>query len=279
MRLRVDALAQILSLANVCHNSRVLIYERTNGFVCASVLDRMSGEGRVVHALREKQTPNLVMAEVMGLPSIKERWQAVRISDFNPQTARVCRNSNCPTADGDGAIAAAAGVVAGEDEGAAAIPPENLEKLAADAAASRIRMELRPHEVKAMLAAHAIDSLIVVDDEDPAAACAELFPHVRLSGAVCVYSPYLSQLLPIHARLRDDVVGSKIQETWFREMQVLPNRTHPQVNMSHTGGYLFSAIKVEALAAVRAAGGAVVGDGENFEHVPPVTAGARRQRD
>ena len=30
----------------------------------------------------------------------------------------------------------------------------------------------------------------------------------------------------------------RLSETWMREYQVLPNRTHPEINMSGGGGYL-----------------------------------------
>jgi len=33
-------------------------------------------------------------------------------------------------------------------------------------------------------------------------------------------------------------------DNWLREYQVLPNRTHPHVNMAATGGYLLAGIKV-----------------------------------
>lgn len=36
----------------------------------------------------------------------------------------------------------------------------------------------------------------------------------------------------------------QIQESWRREIQVLPMRTHPTMTTSGTGGYLLSGIRV-----------------------------------
>lgn len=59
---------------------------------------------------------------------------------------------------------------------------------------------------------------------------------------------------------RDLLTGIPIflQESWWRELQVLPSRTHPTMSTSGTGGYLLSGTKVvapEAADATTAANG------------------------
>ena len=39
-------------------------------------------------------------------------------------------------------------------------------------------------------------------------------------------------------------VGLALQDCWFREVQVLPSRTHPVMQMNHGGGYLLSGTTV-----------------------------------
>ena len=39
-------------------------------------------------------------------------------------------------------------------------------------------------------------------------------------------------------------VNVNLSETWLRSYQVLPERTHPTVNMSGGGGYLLTGIMV-----------------------------------
>lgn len=38
--------------------------------------------------------------------------------------------------------------------------------------------------------------------------------------------------------------GVQLQESWMREIQVLPARTHPMMAMSGSGGYMLSGIRV-----------------------------------
>jgi tRNA (adenine-N(1)-)-methyltransferase non-catalytic subunit len=42
----------------------------------------------------------------------------------------------------------------------------------------------------------------------------------------------------------DAIIDLQLNETWTRENQVLPGRTHPEMNMSACSGYLLSGIKI-----------------------------------
>jgi len=39
-------------------------------------------------------------------------------------------------------------------------------------------------------------------------------------------------------------VNIRIEELWMREYQVLPMRTHPEMSMDGTSGFVLSAIKI-----------------------------------
>ena len=41
-----------------------------------------------------------------------------------------------------------------------------------------------------------------------------------------------------------EAVCIELRETWFRDYQVLPMRTHPMMKMHGASGYLLSAVKV-----------------------------------
>lgn len=60
-------------------------------------------------------------------------------------------------------------------------------------------------------------------------------------------------LRPLHGHhaylwLSANSSSSAPQESWWREAQVLPSRTHPTMSTSGTGGYLLSGTKVAAAA-------------------------------
>jgi hypothetical protein len=74
-----------------------------------------------------------------------------------------------------------------------------------------------------------------------------------------VYCERLQDLVELFGELRDGTarageledgkdfaaVQLELGECFFREIQVLPNRTHPAVGMNPFGGYLLSGFKVE----------------------------------
>lgn len=43
-----------------------------------------------------------------------------------------------------------------------------------------------------------------------------------------------------------EAVALQLQESWWREYQVLPGRTHPEMMTSGTGGYVLSGIRVSS---------------------------------
>ena len=43
-----------------------------------------------------------------------------------------------------------------------------------------------------------------------------------------------------------EAVALQLQESWWREYQVLPGRTHPEMMASGTGGYVLSGIRVSS---------------------------------
>lgn len=53
-------------------------------------------------------------------------------------------------------------------------------------------------------------------------------------------------LTDVQAKLRAEpgYLNPIVTESWLRHYQVLPGRSHPFMNMSGTGGFLLSALKV-----------------------------------
>lgn len=48
-----------------------------------------------------------------------------------------------------------------------------------------------------------------------------------------------------------EAISIEIRESWFRDYQVLPMRTHPEMKMHGSSGYILSAIKVIYSEVVR----------------------------
>lgn len=73
-----------------------------------------------------------------------------------------------------------------------------------------------------------------------------MLQFICLSGQFTVYSPYKEPLLDAYVTMKEQgsAVNVNLSETWLRSYQVLPERTHPTVNMSGGGGYLLTGIIV-----------------------------------
>ena len=56
----------------------------------------------------------------------------------------------------------------------------------------------------------------------------------------------LQQKKPMCLQVSKEAVALQLQESWWREYQVLPGRTHPEMMTSGTGGYVLSGVRVSS---------------------------------
>lgn len=91
-----------------------------------------------------------------------------------------------------------------------------------------------------------VDCLIVASKFYPTPILMALIDYVAPSRQVVVYSQFKEALEDCYVYLREHkgLVNYRLTETWLREYQVLPNRTHPVIQMSGTGGYLLTATTI-----------------------------------
>lgn len=82
--LRVDTLSQLLCLANVHANNKMLVVDDTQGLIVASVLDRMGGHGQLV-TLHEGDHHNYDIVRYMNFPkSVQDTLYTVPFSTMDP---------------------------------------------------------------------------------------------------------------------------------------------------------------------------------------------------
>ncbi|XP_014671633.1 PREDICTED: tRNA (adenine(58)-N(1))-methyltransferase non-catalytic subunit TRM6-like [Priapulus caudatus] len=100
---------------------------------------------------------------------------------------------------------------------------------------------------RSLLQRGSMDALIVATKFHPTNVVAKLIEFVGASRGVAVFSPYQEPLVDCFTRLRErgGIVNLNLTETWLRKYQVMPDRTHPEMNMSGTGGYLLTGIVVD----------------------------------
>ena len=241
IRLRVDSAAQLLHLANVRGNGRVMVIDGTNGTLPAAVMERLGPNGRIVQVcdvLGHSAQPVMQVARQMLLPDVKERWTAVEFRDLI-----------APQGDYSGEASKSKHGADAEKCGDTQKDVNTTE---------RQSQWIRGAEAHHMMMETQCDSCIVCVDDDAATLASimrRIWPYLAPSASVAVYSPSMSALEGLFRTLRDELkaILTTIRETWFRDYQVLPDRTHPNVNMNHNGGYLLSCTKIIPLGSVPSA--------------------------
>ncbi|KAK9916890.1 hypothetical protein WJX75_008379 [Coccomyxa subellipsoidea] len=80
----------------------------------------------------------------------------------------------------------------------------------------------------------------------PLALLRKVLPLLAPSGAFAIFANCLQPLAECMLALQvsKEAVALQLQESWWREHQVLPGRTHPEMMVSATGGYILTGYKV-----------------------------------
>uniref|UniRef100_A0A2H6N6W9 tRNA (adenine(58)-N(1))-methyltransferase non-catalytic subunit TRM6 n=1 Tax=Micrurus carvalhoi TaxID=3147026 RepID=A0A2H6N6W9_9SAUR len=90
-------------------------------------------------------------------------------------------------------------------------------------------------------------SLIVASRFHPTSLLLLLLELVAPSRPFVVYCQFKEPLLECYTKLREKggVINLKLSETWLRNYQILPDRSHPKSIMSGGSGYLLTGITVK----------------------------------
>lgn len=93
-----------------------------------------------------------------------------------------------------------------------------------------------------------VDGLILVCKEHPLSVLREFIQYVAPSRPIIVYSLYREPLVELFMEMKNSklpVINVRLTESFLRSYQVLPERTHPHMSMTSTGGFLLTATVIE----------------------------------
>ncbi|XP_005094820.1 tRNA (adenine(58)-N(1))-methyltransferase non-catalytic subunit TRM6 [Aplysia californica] len=101
---------------------------------------------------------------------------------------------------------------------------------------------IRQKEAGDAIAGKHLDSLIIACKFNPVPVLKKMLKFMLPSRPVVVFCQFIDPLKDCYTYVKEEHLGLQVRltETWFREYQVLPQRTHPEMNMSGTGGYLLT---------------------------------------
>ncbi|KAL3639068.1 hypothetical protein CASFOL_016975 [Castilleja foliolosa] len=245
--LRVDTLSLLLSLANVTAHSDVLVLDMLDGLITGAVAERLGGMGyicntycgvnpypisivrmfnfsdetckRIVHAslteLRPSQTETLTSTDQLE----------DACNNKNKENKKVCLEESTNL---------------------------NMDTVNNIVASPKIYKSIKAGDKAPLEAINSwketgFSSLIIAaPDLDAWSTAKELIPLLSYSAPFVIYHQYLQPLASCMHNLQIEkmAIGLQITEPWLREFQVLPSRTHPHMQMSSSGGYLLSGIRI-----------------------------------
>lgn len=250
--MREDTLGQILSYSNVSAGCQVLVMESCMGVLTGALAHRMGGYGKVISMYGGQQPPFLEMIQRFNLSFAENN--SIKWLHSGDVFAEDIVTSNDPEAQDPEKVerevlqwpcplqAHTRGYL--ENMGTKRERTDFLKKRC-----ERFARKLTRHtamEAKEMLTSRPCDSIILATRYDPTATLLDLLPYLTPSCPFVVYSEYVEPLSECFRELQKQglAINIRLSDTWMREYQVLPGRTHPSMNMSQSGGYILTGIKL-----------------------------------
>lgn len=254
LNMREDSLGQILSYSNVSAGCQVLVYEQCMGVVTGAIAQRMGGYGKVLSVYTGQQPNfleiisryNLSFAEhfsikwvhagdIFGDPSSVAASNA-EISNDPEKLERQSLEWPCPL----------------QDHTRSYLDNMGTEQEKRDFLAKRCSRFARkltrhtPEEGKEWLQKRQSDSVILAVRCDPTETLLGMLPYLAPSCPFVVFCEYKEPLADCFQQLQKQqlAINLRLSDAWMREFQVLPGRTHPDMNMTQSGGYILTGIKL-----------------------------------
>jgi len=209
----------------------VILSSSDTGLLLGSVAERLGGSGAVLNVFAGKQ-PNLTVTNFFNFT---EQERNIILSVSFSQLSQLIKEGQYTELNEDTPLTT-------RD------PQRRAEVLAARELRAKKRVEQQAATKAAM--EHGFEALIVAVQGDVLSVFQSLFPFLLPGHPFCVYSEYIQPLIIVHEIMKrtGSGVGLELTETWTREYQVLPNRTHPLNQMNGASGYVLFGYKIKPQA-------------------------------
>ncbi|XP_061478486.1 tRNA (adenine(58)-N(1))-methyltransferase non-catalytic subunit TRM6 [Rhineura floridana] len=276
--LRYDTLAQMLTWGNIRAGNKMVVMETCAGLVLGAIMERMGGYGSIIQ-MYPGGGPIRAATSCFGFPEsffhtlyefplskvdslLSGTFSLKKLPLESEENMTVVEDSNGSADDkqlsmqGTDMECSAEIAVEGkqrEEQEIMDIPMEaeafednKAKGTTHDKQKKQEERRKKLMETAALLKDKDADGLIVASRFHPAPLLLSLLEFVAPSRPFVVYCQYKEPLLECYTKLREKggVINLKLSETWLRNYQVLPDRSHPKLMMSGGGGYLLTGITV-----------------------------------
>lgn len=238
--IRVDTLSQIISYSGVSAFGNYLLYESgTNGLLPAAFLNSMGAntEAQMVH-MHPGNVPQKQAILALNMPE-EQTNRCVSVNIYS-----VLREfyQGSPAAQAE--VIEKLEVQTPTEENPSKKP--RLEEAPVEEAAASTSTEKPPQKWQldnkraCELLKGKFDSLVIAAKEHPTNITKTLLTFVKPSRPVVIFSQCKELLMELYVDLKTttEVTNLHLTSNWLRMYQILPNRTHPEVNMNGNSGYL-----------------------------------------
>lgn len=274
--MRYDTLAQMLTLGNIRAGNKMIVMETCSGLVLGAMMERMGGFGSIIQ-LYPGDGPVRAATACFGFPksflsglhefplnkvkSLLNGTFSAEMLSSEPKDSTPVKESNGELEKEIAEQADKDSIADGPESNAEQNPvdivpgdPESKEPKEKGSKRDYIQEKQRRQEEQrkrhmeaaALLGERNADGLIVASRFHPTPLLLSLLDFVAPSRPFVVYCQYKEPLLECYTKLRErgGVINLRLSETWLRNYQVLPDRSHPKLLMSGGGGYLLSGFTV-----------------------------------
>lgn len=262
--LRIDSLSQMISFSNISATGNFLLYESgTNGLVPAALLNSIGAntEGKLLHLhqgnvpqkqalqalnLQQEQLDRCISVNVYSLlrqyyqrdgglkrkldevseESAEPPAKVVKIDEEVTDVEMQTNDTNENEAENKNGNSAAGDII--ENKGDKVKNGDKQPKWVLD------------NERGCELLRENLDALVIVAKEHPVSIVRALLPFVKPGRPIVIFNLSRDILMEAFIDLKSSnkVTGLKLTSNWLRNYQILPNRTHPDVNMNGNSGFV-----------------------------------------
>lgn len=212
--LRPDTLALALTMANVGPYQNVLVLEASGGLVTGAVAEKLGGFGQVCAAHPGRNSPSIAITTQFNFPeTIQQTIYTKSLIDLLDEVDGMAHRAKYFTDKKNK-----------EDNDTTTTTTTTTEVVVPPA---------KPRFTSCIITAahYSLKSSLFA-----------VMPLLAPSATFVVVSQVLQPLVDCMnlLRVKGFAVGTTIHEAWNRDIQVLPLRTHPLMNMNHGGGYILT---------------------------------------
>jgi tRNA (adenine58-N1)-methyltransferase non-catalytic subunit len=253
LSIRMDSLSQIVSYSGVCDNGNYLLYESgSNGLLPATLMNSIGANttSKLLHLhpgnfaqrqaflamqFPEEQSDRCISVNIYSV--LRHFYQEPVVTETNGNATDESKKRKLSTDTDE--IGNANKILKTDDTKIEIEAPSRLTH-----AEKQKQKWMLENEAVCVAMREKVDGLVIASREHPMSILNALVPMVKPSRPVVVFSQSREVLMDCYVELKasDNITALRLFSNWMRHYQILPMRTHPDVNRSGNSGYLLYGI-------------------------------------